>query len=186
MLQEWLTFSSSFFFKKTNRCSFPCTAWSLNANVADVNLLLLPFSFFFGLVLKSSKRLRHCLCLWTLPLFLFSMLNFVKSILIELPRSCSFLSVLTVSDYFIDQILTLSVKRGCVMYRLIAMWESFSSSKVKLISSQLLPKGKKYENLEVLCQGTETLWQLWPDMTILLQPSCLMANTMTKKEMQNN
>lgn len=113
----------------------------------------------------------------------FSMLIFVKSILIELSRSCSFLSGLTVSDYFIDQILTLGIKRGCVMYRLIAMWESFSFSKLKLISSQPLPKGqKKNEDLEVPCQGTETLWQIWPDMTIVLQPSCLMANTMTKRK----
>lgn len=114
--------------------------WSLNASVVDEYLLLLPFSF-FGLVLKSSKWLRHCL--WKSLLLSFSMLIFVKSILIELPRSCSFLSGLTVSDYFIDQILTLSIKTGCVMYRLIAMWESFSSSKLKLISSQPLPKGKK-------------------------------------------
>lgn len=105
------------------------------------HLLLLPFFFFWSCFKKfqmvASLPLKISL------LLSFSMLSFVKSILIELPRSCSFLSVLIVSDYFMDQILTLSIKRGCVMYRLIAMWESFSSSKLKLISSQLLPRGKK-------------------------------------------
>lgn len=111
----------------------------LEAGVADINLLLLPF---FGFCFKKFQMVASLLLKISLLPSL-SMLSFVKSILIELPRSCSFLSVLTVSDYFIGQILTLSIKRGCVMYRLIAMWESFSSSKLKLISSQPLPKGKK-------------------------------------------